>query len=337
MQWHSPQLLLALWLLPVVAGLLVDAHRRRVRAAGRFADPIMAARLMPPLRRSRGVLRGLLLLAGVACLIVAAARPRFGMVEEKVTRRGADLFILLDVSRSMLAEDVRPSRLQRAKSDIRDLLRRVRGDRVGLIVFAGKPVTLVPLTSDQGFLLQMLDQAGPESAPRGGSLIGDAIRAALAAMPEERTRDQALILITDGEDHDSYPEQAAQTAAQRGMKVFTVGLGDAREGARIPVVQAGGRQGYLTYSGQEVWSRVDEKLLRSVALATGGAYVPAGTRNYDLGQVYDDHLAALTRGTLAGQRQRRYREQFQWFVGLGILLLLAERALPVYGPTKELA
>lgn len=335
MHWESPQLLLALWILPPLAALLAYAHRRRLCAAEQFADPVMAARLMPPRRRRRVLLHAALLLAGVASLVVAAARPRLGMVEEEVQSRGADLFVLLDVSRSMLAEDVRPNRLERARSDIRDLLRRVPGDRVGLIVFAGRPVVLVPLTSDHGFFLQMLDQASPESAPRGGSLIGDAIRTALAAMPDERARDQALILITDGEDHDSYPEEAAQAAAERGVKIFAVGLGDAREGARIPVQRPGGEEGYLTYSGEVVWSRVDERLLRAVALATGGAYVPAGTRNYDLGQVYDDHLAALARGTLEGDRQRRYREQYQWFLGLGLILLLAERFLPVHGPTKE--
>ena len=333
MYWENPSILLALWILPLLAWLLVHAHRKRVAAARAFVDPVMVQRLMPSLGGPRPWIKGTLLLAGVALLVVAAARPRFGVYTETVTQRGVDLFVLLDVSRSMTAEDVAPNRLERAKSDVRDLLPHVVGDRVGLIVFAGKPVVKAPLTNDQGFFRLVLDEVDVGSAPRGGTLIGDAIRKALEAMPRSRDRDQVMVLITDGEDQDSYAEDAAKQAAERGVKIFTVGLGDSSEGARIPVRDNSNRLAYLQYQGQERWSKRNDDLLKKIALTTDGAYIPAGTQAYDLGQVYADHLAGLTRSEYRAEKRKRYREQFQWFVCFGVLLLLLEMGVASYRST----
>ncbi len=329
-RWGNPNVLYGLWLLPLVVAVLVYAHRKRLAAARQFADSAMVDRLMPRLRSARPWLKGALVVLGLACLVVAGARPRFGVYFEKVRQRGLDLFVLLDVSRSMTAEDVAPNRLERAKSDVRDLLSRLAGDRVGLIVFAGKPALKVPLTTDQGFFRMVLDEVDTRSAPRGGTLIGDAIRECLVAMPERRDRDQVVVLITDGEDHESYAEEAAERAAERDVKIFTVGLGAATEGARIPIRDNAGGLRYLQHEGQEVWSKVDERLLKQIALTTRGAYVAAGTRAYDLGQIYEDHLAALARGRIQEEKRKRFREQFQLFVCLGVALLLIDMAIPTY-------
>ncbi len=286
--------------------------------------------------RSAPWIKGSLLLAGIMLLIVAAARPRFGVYTETVTQRGVDLFVLLDVSRSMTAEDVAPNRLERAKSDVRDLLPHLTGDRVGLIVFAGKPVVKAPLTNDQGFFRTVLDEVDVGSAPRGGTLIGDAIRKALETMPRSRDRDQVLVLITDGEDQDSYAEDAAKEAAERGVKIFTVGLGDAREGARIPVRDGSGQLTYVQYEGQERWSKRNDDLLKKIALTTDGAYIPAGTQAYDLGQVYADHLAGLTRSEYQAEKRKHYGEQFQWFVAFGVLFLLLEMGIASYRTNSAL-
>jgi len=328
MIWENPLTLLGLWILPPLAALMIHAHYRRLAAAERFVDPAMARRLMPSLRNGRPWIKGTLTLLALGLLIVAAARPRFGVYFEKVAQRGVDLFVLLDVSRSMTAEDIAPNRLERAKIDIRDLLGQLAGDRVGLIVFAGKPVVKVPLTTDQGFFTHVLEDVGTYSAPRGGSLIGDAIRKAMEAMPIRKNRDQVLVLITDGEDHDSFPQEAAKQAAERGIKIFTVGLGDTKEGTRVPVRDASGNLRYLKYNDQEVWSRMDEELLKRIALDSGGQYVPAGTRSYDLGNIYRDHLAGLAHGELNVERRRRYRDQFQLFLCLGVVLLIVETAIP---------
>ena len=324
MIWETPALLFTLWLAPLTGVVVLYAHRKRAATARRFADPEMVERLMPSFRTSRPWIKAIVLAAALCCLIAAAARPRFGVFFEEVSTRGVDLFVLLDVSRSMLAEDVSPNRLERAKQDIQDLLERLRGDRVGLIVFAGAPIVQVPLTTDQGFFRIVLAEVDPDSAPRGGSLIGDAIRKALAAMQERRDRDQVIVLITDGEDHESFPAEAARDAAQRGVRIVAVGLGDQGEGARIPQTGKDGNRIFLQHEGREVWSKMDERLLKEIALITQGAYIPAQTRAYDLGRIYDDHLADLNRGEVLAEKRKRYREQFQLLVGLGLLLLLVE-------------
>lgn len=327
MNWEDPTVLYALWILPLLAFLMVRSHRKRLQAARRFADAGMVDRLMPPAGGTRLWLKSGILLLGIGLLIVAGARPRFGEYFEKVTARGVDLFVLLDVSRSMMAEDVSPSRLERSKSDIKDLLKRLPGDRVGLVVFAGKPVVKVPLTTDHGFYTMVLDEVDPTSAPRGGTQVGDAVRMALAAMEERRDRDQVLVLITDGEDHDSFPLEAVAEAVARGVKIFTVGMGDPGEGARIPVRDDAGGLTYLKYEGQEVWSRMDETLLQEMALRTEGAYIPARTRAYDLGEVYEDHLRELARGDLQAEKRKRFKDRFQLFVSAGLVCLLISALL----------
>jgi len=331
MIWDHPHMLWLLWILPPLAWLLLYAHQRRRAAACRFVEPAMVARLAPAMGGLRAWIKGAALVTGLALVIVACARPRFGVYYEHVAQRGADLFILLDVSRSMAAEDVKPSRLERAKSDIRDLLPHLAGDRVGLIIYAGKAMVRVPLTTDFGFLLMALDSVDVNSAPRGGTLLGDAIRKCIEAMPRQADRDQVMLLISDGEDHDSYVVEAARQAAQRGFKIFTMGLGDAKEGARIPVRDESGNRVYVKEpNGQEHWSKLNEKSLQEIAMAAGGAYIPAGTRSYDLGQIYSEHLAGLMRGEYQSDKRKRYADQFQWFLGLGLALMCLEMAIPAY-------
>lgn len=334
MIWELPNILFLLWLLPVAGWLILRAQQKRRAAALAFADSAMTARLMPALGGPRPWLKGGALLLGLAGLIVAGARPRFGEYYEKVSQRGVDLFVLIDVSRSMLAQDVAPNRLERAKADVRDLLARLAGDRVGLIAFAGKAVVKVPLTTDHGFFLQALEELDPTSAPRGGSLIGDAIRKAMESMEPRNDRERVLVLITDGEDHDSYPAEAARQAAEQGIRIFAVGLGDPNEGARVPTRDDAGHLGFLKYEGAEVWSKMDEKLLEQIALTTQGAYIPAKTRAYDLGEVYADHLAHLTQGEIQAEKRKRFRDRFQIFLALGIGFLALGRLIPPY-PRKD--
>ena len=330
MHWQNPQLLLLWWLLPLLVGLIVFARRRSSQAAQQFAEHTMLARLLPAEDPLRSWTKVILLVAATACLVAAAARPRWGVYFQEVRSRGVDLFVLLDVSRSMLAEDVAPNRLIRAKSDILDLLTKLEGDRVGLIAFAGAAVVKAPLTTDQGFFRMVLDDIDTDSAPRGGSLIGDAVRKALESMEQQHDRDQVIVIITDGEDHDSFPEEASQQAAERGVKICTVGLGDTDEGRRIPIRDASGNLTYVQHDGQEIWSRMDEELLKKMALTTDGAYIPAKTRAYDLGEVYEKRLTGLTQGEISSERHTRYRERFQLFILLGLGLLLIEMLIPRY-------
>jgi Ca-activated chloride channel family protein len=335
MHWGSPQILLALWVLPVLALLLWHAQQRRKAAALRFAHQPMLGRIMPA-SGLRWLLKAGLVLLGLASLIIAAARPQFGAYFDKVSSRGADIFIVLDVSKSMWAEDVKPSRLERAKSDIKDFLAKVKGDRVGLIAFAGAPIIQVPLTNDHAFLKMSLDELGPDSAPRGGSLIGDAIRKAIVSLPPTAERDRAILLITDGEDQESYPLEAARQAKEQNIKIFAVGLGDVKEGARIPIRDTNGSLKYAKGAeGQEHWSSLNETLLKQIALETAGAYIPARTRAYDLGQIYEQQLAELTRGQFSTEHRKRYRERFQWFLAFGLICLAVEMLVPAYASARN--
>ena len=171
--------------------------------------------------------------------LVALAEPQFGTQYEDVVPRGSDLYVLIDVSRSMLAEDVPPSRLGRAKADVAALVNRLEGERIGLIAFAGQAVVKCPLTVDYDAFRRSLDELDPGSAPRGGTAIGDAIRKALEVFHARADRDQAILLITDGDDQQSYPLEAAAIAAERHVTIFTVGLGDADHGAAHPARRPG--------------------------------------------------------------------------------------------------
>jgi Ca-activated chloride channel family protein len=319
--FDRPFFLLFLWLIPLLALLLRYAHKKKRQAAERFLESSMQERLMPKRDPLRILFRSIILLIALSLGWVAAANPMFGVYFEEVSRKGADIFVLLDVSRSMLAEDTPPNRLKRAKSDIKDLLQRVVGDRIGLIVFAGKPIVKVPLTTDHSFYNEILDSVDTNSAPRGGTAIGDAIRKALDTMPPESNRDQAIVLITDGDDQESMPLEAAKDAAARNVRILTVGLGDSTEGGRIPIRDANGNLTYLKHEGREVWSKVNEQTLKEIAQQTGGVYVPAETQAFDLGQIYINYLSHLKGGEFQVEQRKKFRQQYQVFLATAVLLL----------------
>ncbi len=195
-----------------------------------------------------------------------------GEIIEEVKVKGSDLYILIDVSRSMLCTDVPPNRLERAKADVSGLLNRLKGERVGLIAFAGRSAVKCPLTSDYPFFRAALNEIGPHSVERGGTAIGDAIRTALNVLPKSPDRDQAILLITDGDDQDSDPLHAAAAAAERNVVIFTVGLGDPNEGSKVPDKAGDGKS--LQYEGKDVVSKMDDKVLRDIALEAKGEVCP---------------------------------------------------------------
>lgn len=316
-EFANRSVLLALWALPLLLVLAGFAVRRQRRRRARILAAPMEARLMPRRSTAASLVRAGLIALGLGAYVLALARPRFGSDVEAVEETGADLVVLLDVSRSMLSEDVFPNRLERAKTYVRDLMLRLRGDRIGVVAFAGRPVLACPLTSDHAFVKLVLDDLDPDFAPRGGTAIGDAIRLGLELTGDVPERDKAFVLFTDGEDHESFPLEAAKLAAERKVQIFAIGIGDPVSGATVPGKSAGQR---LEYQGELVRSKLDESLLKDIAVATGGAYVPAGTGTYDLGQVYVDHLAKLRASTLGGEQRVRLKERYQWFLGLGLAL-----------------
>jgi Ca-activated chloride channel family protein len=323
-RFADPQWAHALWGVLAFVALLFWLDRRGGAALERLIAGALRERLVrrpAPWRRRLAIL--LLGLSAVA-LVVSLMRPQWGVRHVATPRVGAEIMIALDVSRSMLAEDVAPNRLERAKAEITDLLAYLDGDHVGLIAFAGRATVLAPLTPDFGFLRLVLEGAGPHSVTRGGTRLEEPIRKAVAGFGTGGTASRAILLITDGEDHDSFAADAAKAAAEAGVVIVAIGFGD-EAGSEIYVTdpRTGARNLLRGSDGRPVVSRLDGELLRELALATGGAYVPAGTGVLDLESIYDRHVARLTRGELDPRGYTARDEAYQWFVLFAFVCLVS--------------
>ncbi|MCA9283762.1 MAG: VWA domain-containing protein [Phycisphaerales bacterium] len=325
---EQPHHLHWLWAVAALAALGVLSLRGTRRRLLRFAELPLLGRVAPSFSLSRSALRLVLFVASLGLVTVAMADPRWGVFYTDIPRRGLDVMVLLDVSRSMLAEDARPNRLERAKQAISDVVETLGGDRVGLMVFAGDASLVCPLTLSYESFRTSLREADIRSADRGGSMIGDALRAAAASFldpaDEEPQEGKVILLVTDGEDLGSLPvEAAAQMRESRKVRTYTVGIGDATEGATIPIVEGGGRTD-LTYDGQVVRSRMDAELLAKIATAGDGAFIPLGTATGDVGAMFQRVTEGLTvrEGATGPVRQRHPR--FQLFAGAALALLVAE-------------
>lgn len=319
LQFQYPWVLLLLWLVPVI-GLVWRLLSKRQTLGRTFVSPFMAAKLAPPSSPARRDWQLAFLMTGLLLALIAIARPQWGTKEETVYQRGRDLLVVLDVSRSMLATDVHPSRLGRAKVDLLDLIRQLRGDRVGLLAFRGRPLLLCPLTTDYGFLSQTLEGTGVDSAPPGETDIGDAILEALKTFQGDTGSHKAIVLVSDGEDLAGKSAEAAAKAKEQGVAIFTVGFGST-EGAPVP--SATDKKETMSFQGQAVVSKLNHEVLRDIAEKTGGAYVPVGLANVKLGDLYRNHLSRITARDLEESIQRRTVERYQWFLFPALLCFLA--------------
>jgi Ca-activated chloride channel family protein len=316
-----------LWLVAGLLAFIAAGFALRRRDLRRFASAAVLGRLLPRTSFGRQYAGAMLIGLALVALVAALLDPRWGVTYRKLPQRGIDLVVILDVSRSMLAEDARPSRLERARQYIGDLVERVAGDRVALVTAAGNAELRCPLTVDHGAFRLALATATPQAAGRGGTLLGDALRKAAEVFTDDVPDHKAVIIFSDGEDHGSYPLEAARRLHERlSMPIFTVGIGDADEGARIPVT-VNGRRVFLTHDGQEVWSKMNASGLREIALATGGAYVPLGTGTVDMGRIYAERIEPLATREFEATTVKRHHPQYQWFAGLALLLLAAESLL----------
>ena len=259
-----------------------------------------------------------------ACLFALAAilRPSWNPTVRIVEKEGRDVVFLLDVSRSMTASDVAPNRLERAKLEIAETVQVMEGDRVALVAFAGNSVVKCPLTMDYGFFSLALDDITVNSVSRGGSQLGDALRMVDSQVFDDRSREERdVILITDGEDQESFPVEAAGALGGKGVRLIVIGLGDEIQGARVK-----DRDGqYLTYDGQEVWSRMDGDTLRQMAAATpGGSYIPAGVANFSLPRLYKSLVGGSAKKSTGEEESLVYEEKYQFFLALAVIFLLLE-------------
>ena len=328
MHFAYPHVLWLLWLLPPIAGLYVLAANRKKAALERFSEEQFLDQLLPGRSRTRSLFRGLMLGLALASMLAALAGPRWGFRWEEVERRGVDLVVALDLSRSMLAEDAKPDRLAAAKREIRDLIDLLEGDRVGLVVFAGTALVQCPLTLDYGAFSVFLDQLNPNSVPIGGTDLAAAVETATGTFVKEERSGRAVLLITDGEDHSGALREAATKAKAQGVHVFVVGMGSP-EGVPIP----DGSGGFIKESGRVVLSKLDEGGLKELALTTGGSYVRSVEGDLDLRKVYlEDIKQTLESRSLSSSRQKRWEERFQPFLLLALFFLLAEATV---GPPRS--
>jgi Ca-activated chloride channel family protein len=321
--WRDGMALGALVLVPAVALFLAWALRERERALATFVEAALLPTVVPDLDRRRRRLRAGLVVAAVAAIAVALGGPMWGFHWEEVRREGIDLVVALDTSKSMLATDVAPNRLARAKLAVEDLLAELKGDRIGLVAFAGSAFVECPLTLDRNAFRESLQAVEVGLIPRGGTNLTIALATGLDAFEGHQGSHQALVLITDGEDHEGSLDDAIKQATERGVKVFTVGIGTA-EGELIPA--EGG--GFLKdRKGQVVKSRLGEETLKKIALDTGGVYLHAAGTDLGLAGLYRDHIATMEKRELASTLERRYEHRYQIPLGLAALLLLVEAFL----------
>lgn len=322
--WASPAWLDGLWLVGLLLVLSLWALLRRRKAMERFAEASLLARIGGVIGSTRLLARGLLVTLAAACLIVALARPLRDRSERTITREGRDVVFVVDVSRSMLADDLAPNRLERTKLWIRDVIPTLDGDRVGLVAFAGTSVVKCPLTLDYAFFDLALEELDVDSVSRGGTMIGDALRKANEEVFdsfEGRFRD--VLLFTDGEDQGSAPLEAARAAAERGVRLIAFGLGDDAQGTRIPNPDPRtGSPFIVDDAGREVRSRLDRDTLEAMARSTpGGVYVHVGTGTVELDRLYDDLIKEASKSAVQEETIVEYDERFQTWLGMALALL----------------
>ena len=324
MDVRHPQVLWALTGVVAFALLMLRLLAGRRDALARFAEAGLVERLLEGLDRRRRRIRLALRCLTLALLVVATAGPRWGFRWEEVRREGIDLLVALDTSRSMLAADVAPNRLERAKLAVMDLVGRLEGDRVGLVAFAGTAFLECPLTLDYAAFERTLRALHAGIIPRGGTSLSHAIDTALQSFDARQGKYQALILITDGEDHEGDVDAAAERAANAGVKIFTVGIGTT-EGELLPSDEASGF--FKDRQGNVVKSRLDESTLSAIAQKSGGAYVRGLGASLGLDEVFRDHIATMERRDVASRLERRGEDRFQFPLAAAIVFLLIESML----------
>jgi Ca-activated chloride channel family protein len=331
----SNEILFGLFLIPALVLFFLRTRQARNRALAQFGDLALVQKLSATLDRRARATKSVLVLLTVGFLVVALARPQFGTRVETVRSEGQDVMVALDVSRSMLAEDVAPNRLERARLEIMRILQRLDGDRIGLVAFAGNAFVQSPLTVDYGAAALFLNAMDTDLIPIQGTNLGEALTVALDAF-EEGTRDhRVLIVVTDGEDHEGEIDAALERALDEGVQIHTVGIGSL-EGVPIPEFDASGeRSGFIRdEEGSVVTTRLDESTLERVAEATGGRYFPALGSGANLDPLIEE-IAGGEGRELEAREITQFEEQFQIFLGLALLLLLAESLIPERRRKKE--
>lgn len=318
-KFEHPEFLNILWILPFMVVIYMLYLRWKKRTSKKLGDDQVIKLLMPFRSSWRGHFKFFLNLLIIASLIIAIANPQIGSQLEKVKRKGIDIVIALDVSNSMLAQDIKPSRLERAKQSINRLIDDLENDRIGLVVFAGKAYTQLPITTDYAAAKLMLSTVSPDLVPVQGTSISKAVEMATTAFNVEKSG-RAIIIITDGETHDDQALEKVTEASEKGIRTFTIGLGLA-EGAPIPIYRDGQMIGFKKdRSGSTIITRLDETMLQQLAEAGKGIYVRASNSQVGLNRIFDE-IKRLEQNTYDVKSYSDYEDRFQYFIAIALILM----------------
>ncbi len=318
-RFEHPEYLNLMWLLPVLVIIYIIYYRWKRRTIKKLGDQQVISLMMPYRSAWRSHFKFLLSLLTLASLFIAVANPQMGSQLEKVKRKGIDIVIALDVSNSMLAQDIKPSRLDRAKQSINRLIDDLENDRIGLVVFAGKAYTQLPITTDYAAAKLMLSTVSTDLVPVQGTAIGKAIDMSMSQFNEEKSG-RAIIIITDGENHDEDALQKVTEAADKGIRIYTIGLG-LPEGSPIPVYNNGIMTGFKKdRAGSTIITRLDETMLQQIAEGGKGIYVRASNSQVGLNKIFDE-IKRLEQNTYDVKSYSDYDDKFQYFIGIALILL----------------
>src|SRR5690625_1352465 len=311
------------WLIPAVILLFVLSGWWRKTAQRKFADADMLKKLIPDKSHFKPILKLIFFALALSCFIMALINPKIGSKLETVKREGVDLVFALDVSKSMLAEDMAPNRLEKSKLIINRIIDHLQGDRVGIIGYAGIAFPQLPITTDYASAKLFLNEMHTDMVSSQGTAIAQAIHLSLDYFDDETKTARVLVLITDGEDHEGELEEIAKEAAQKDIKIFTVGIGT-EKGARIPIKEKGVIQHFKRdWNNETVITKMNEKNLKDIAKITGGKYI-YGRDTREVVNSLNDFLEHLEKSEFESKEYASYQSQFQWFLGFGILFIVLE-------------
>lgn len=319
LRFEDPIYLWLLWLIPLLALVRLFVWRRRKGKLKKFGDPALVKDLMPDVSKYRPAVKFWLLNAALAVLIIMLARPQMGAKISHEKRNGIEAIICMDISNSMLAQDVAPSRLDKSKMLVENMVDHFTNDKIGLVVFAGDAFIQLPITSDYVSAKMFLQNIDPSLIQTQGTDIGRAITVAMHSFTKQDKVGRAIIVITDGEDHEGGAEEAAAAAKKQGINVFILGVGSPK-GAPIPL----GDGNYMKdVSGQTVMSALNEQMCREIAKAGSGTYIHVDNTS-DAQEQLNDQITKLQKGDTDSVIYSEYNEQFQAFAVLALLILIVE-------------
>lgn len=321
-RFEYSEYLWGLLIIPALTIFYIWSRIARKRALRRFGNEEIMKFLMPFTSRFRPLLKFSILMLALAFIIAGIAKPQFGSKLKKVKREGVELIIALDVSNSMLAEDIQPNRLDRAKLAISRLVDKLKDDKIGLIVFAGDAYTQLPITSDFNSAKLFLNSVNTQIVPKQGTAIGASINLAMRSFTPSSKANKAIIIITDGENHEDDAVSAAKNAVENGMVVHTIGMG-LPQGSPIPVLRGGQKEYLKDNQGNVVITKLNETMLEQIAAAGKGIYVRANNAQVGLNTLFDE-INKLDKAEMESLVYSDYEDQFQYFFAIGMLLILLE-------------